>query len=493
MIKVANLILLIILSPMVLAKHHIHYRISSVGNLVYQLDCITQPAIFPCSSADFSSLWTSELAPNEKDKIMLERWHTLRKRFDKTVEYVNPPKLELLTSPNFPMNSSNGINILNQVRIMAFTSEDIDHYISQLRLWLPINDVIEEQQIINHFWPRFESWFTQQQLTLNQFVIDAKKLSEEHDIDGLLTAMQTFYQSDLPDDLILPVYLVAHPRKVAATSGLVFNENSVVEVLNGEKASNRLAVVIHEIAHFYHERASFDILLNRMKYFFNENSEVGKIGYYLFNEAMATAIGNGLLEQRMRSPEQFKKYQQHPLSFYSDEGIDQAAKTALRLVSEQINNKRPIDIQFLAALDESWAKGLHKIKNRPQQLLRHMGLIITEESYIELINELMGTIRPSMAQFNTPNGDNTEEQSVTKQYPMMDTIILAKDWNQIKVIDIPEFDNSKSNNETGVFVHKTSAGVYYVFIVTPDKPTVLKHVKEMLEWPDFDAGHALKT
>jgi len=36
-----------------------------------------------------------------------------------------------------------------------------------------------------------------------------------------------------------------------------------------------------------------------MAFFTGNNSLSGKIGYYLFNEAMATSIGNGLLEQLM--------------------------------------------------------------------------------------------------------------------------------------------------------------------------------------------------
>ncbi|MCB1581448.1 MAG: hypothetical protein KDI92_00180 [Xanthomonadales bacterium] len=481
---------LLLLSTTLFARHHIQYQISPLGNLIYQLDCITQPVIFPCSQADFSELWESGINSDKQDAAMLERWKSARTKLNKTIEYVELPELELLITPNFPMNSSNGINVLEQVRIMAFASEKRNHYLTQLKFWLPINAVKEEQQIIDHFWPRFAPWFEQQQATLNQFVDDAKILSEKHDVDGLLTAMQTFYQSDLPEDLVLPVYLVAHPKKSAATSGLVFNENSVVEVLNGEKASNRLAVVIHEIAHFYHERAPLDTHLNRMAYFFNENSEVGKIGYYLFNEAMATAIGNGLLEQRMMSPERFEYYQQHPMSFYNNQGIDQAAKTALRLVTQQIKNQQAIDMRFMAALDKTWAKGLHQIKNQPQQLLRHMGLLIMEETYTDMINEIIGTIRPSSAQINTNEDLNNGKKTVIEQYPQMDTVILAKNWTQIQAINIPEFE-LVNTPEKGIYVHSTTQGVYFVLIVEPDKSNVTEHIKQILAWSDFKSAPSI--
>lgn len=477
--KTKYIILWTLLSPVVSAKHSIDYQVSAIGNLIYQLDCITQPAMFPCSDASFTALWESELQSHDQDKVLLERWRNSRTKLDKNVEYVELPKLDLLTSPNFPINANNSMNVLDQVRIMAFASQDLNGYVEQLRHWRSINDVAEETLILNHFWPRFNTWFINQKPALELFMSDAEALSKEHDIDGLLTAMQIFYRSDLPDDLVLPVYLVAHPDTSAPTSGLVFNENSLVEVLKGESARSRLAVVIHEIAHFYHERAPLSVHVDHMRHFINNKSSVGKIGYYLFNEAMATAIGNGLLEQRMQSSEHFDKYQQTPLSFYNNKGIDMAAKSAFELVKKQINNMQAIDNVFLTTLDRQWTQDLKQIKDNPQQLLRHMGLIILEDNYNDMVNEVLGTIRPSSAQINTAVDINNPDKLAINKYLLLDSLILAKDWQQVQALKV---DGLKTidKQQTGLTDHTSKDGVHYFIIVSQDKADIMKYVDRLL-------------
>jgi len=475
----------ILLFPSVLwSKHSIKFEVSPLGNLIYQLDCITQAAIFTCSQSDYIELWHSELKPAEADEKMLLRWKNSRKKLNQSIEYDEPDEVQLLTSANFPINANKGINVLDQVRMMAFAANNLDNYKKMMRFWVPINQLNEELTVLNYFWPRFQAWFNQQQPELDKFVIDAETLVKEHDVDDLLTAMRTFYQSDLPEDLELPVYLVAHPKQKAGTNGLVYNENSLIEVLKGEQAKSRLAVVIHEIAHFYHERASIENHLKHMQKFLSKESQTGKIGYYLFNEAIATAIGNGLFEQRMQSAENFKKYQDAPLSFYNNQGIDMAAKSALNLVIKQINAKLPIDNSFLTALDKIWGQSLHDIKDSPQQRFRHLGLLILDPSFDDMINEVIGIIRPSSGQITTLDDSKSIDPTVIEQYPQMDCLIIASNWQQVTPLHIPGVE-SKQKKENGIHVFDNALGTKYVVIIENDKQTINQHMTDMMMWTSF--------
>lgn len=482
--KVFLLFCLLVCSNFCFAKHEIKYEVSPLGNLVYQLDCMAQIAHFRCSVGDFMALWQDEIKPKNEDQSLLAEWGKLRTSLNKNVNLKESPELSLATSPNFPINETSGLNVLEQVRIMAFAARSEADYERVMGMWLPFNYVESELAIIKHFKPRFNQWFEQQQTGLAEFVSQAEALSQKVDLDGLLTQMRTFYRSEIPTDLVLPVYLIAHPKKQASSSGLVFNQNSLIEVLKGEKAKDRLGVVVHEIAHFYHSRAPLDWHQQVMKYFTDSDSETGKVGYYLYNEALAAAIGNGLFESMANEPDYFKKYIDYPMSFYADEGIDTAAKAALPLVKKRLKNEHALDDKFLADLDLVWSQALKDIKDTPRQRLRHAGLVILDAQYDDMINDLLGIIRPSSAQMNTSPDLDNKEPLIINQYPKLDSVILASDAKQLESLNISGL-SLKSNTTQQHQIVLNTQGTARLVIVSNSKSYILETLSKVLEQETF--------
>ena len=469
-------------STQAVANHTIEYRVSAVGNLVYQLDCMAQVARFRCSQPDYQALWQGDIAADAQDGPMLAQWQSLRSRLDETMELVEQPTLDMVTSPNFPINAAHSLNLLEKVRIMAFEAATLGEYERLSGLLLSPSQVHAEMTVLRHFWPRFEPWFEQQRAGLNAFVSQAEALSKQVKLDQLLGAMRVFYRAELPTELVLPVHLVAHPQANAPTSGLVFGQHSLIEVLKGETAAQRLAVVVHEIAHFYHERASLDHHLNTMNHFTQAASKTGLVGYYLFNEAMASAIGNGYLEQQINSPEYFAKYLAYPLSFYANEGIDTAGKAALALVTEYLEQNRAMDDAFLQRLDSIWATALKDLKDSPKERLRHVGLVLLGENQDALINELFGLIGPSSAHINH-GSDASDAGFVLNRYARLDAVIVADDWQQVAALNLPQFTPPADANEA--LILKTPNGAVRVILVSPNHPTVISMLQSVLEQTQF--------
>lgn len=464
------------------AKHSIEYRVSPVGNLVYQLDCLTQVARFRCSQPDFQALWQGDIQAHADDAAMLAQWLDLRSQLDETIELVEQPQVTMLTSPNFPINAANTLNVLEKVRIMAFTANTVADYQHTSGLLLSPSHVHAEAVILGHFWPRFEMWFKQQEAGLNEFVTQAEALSNQVKLDELLSAMRIFYRSDLPTDLILPVHLIAHPQVQAPTSGLVFGQHSLIEVLKGEQAARRLAVVVHEIAHFYHERAPLDHHLNTMNHFATAESQTGLVGYYLFNEALASAIGNGYLEQRLNSPEYYDKYLAYPLSFYNNEGIDTASKAALDLVTSYITDNRAMDEAFLQNLDALWGTALKDLKDSPKERLRHVGMVLLGTGQDALINELFGLLRPASAHINH-GSDADQANFVLNRYARLDAVIVAESWDQVTDLNLPGFKPATQSDEPVILT--TPSGAVRVILVSEDQTNVLQMMQSVLSQPTF--------
>ncbi|WP_223788765.1 hypothetical protein [Marinicella meishanensis] len=473
---------LLLYTSWVMASHTIEYRVSPVGNLVYQLDCKAQVARFRCSQSDFQALWQGEIQADEADAAMLQQWQVLRSQLDETIELEEQPAVAMVTSPNFPINAAQVLNVLEKVRIMAFEAPTLTEYQRLSGLLLSPSHVQAEQAILQHFWPRFASWFNQQQAGLQSFVTEAETLSEQVQLDQLLSAMRTFYRAQLPSELVLPVHLIAHPQVQAPTSGLVFGQHSLIEVLQGEKAAQRLAVVVHEIAHFYHERATLDHHLKTMNHFSQAESPTGLVGYYLFNEAMASAIGNGYLEQRLSSPEYFAKYLAYPLSFYANAGIDTASKAALDLVTEYLKQNRAVDTEFLQRLDAIWGTSLKDLRDSPSERLRHVGMVILGDDQDALINELFGMIRPSSAHINH-GSDVQDPDFVLHRYARMDAVIVAESWDQVTKLNLPGLPTTPPHEEAVVV--KTPAGAVRVILVSPNQDAVISMLQTILAQPHF--------
>ena len=113
-----------------------------------------------------------------------------------------------------------------------------------------------------------------------------------------------------------------------------------------------------------------------------------------------------------------------------------------------------------------------------------MGLVIVDEQFNDMINDVLGTIRPSNAQINTTADFNQDEPNVIKQFPQLDTVILASDKQQIKPLNIPGLDTN-SLMDQGLFVHTTEQGVNYVVIIAADKQQINAYIENLLQWSNF--------
>ncbi len=70
--------------------------------------------------------------------------------------------------------------------------------------------------------------------------------------------------------------------------------------------------------------------------------------YHFFEEAMASAIGNGLIERRLLDDQAFADYLALPDSFYADRRVDEIAKALLPRLDAQLERDAAIGADFVS-------------------------------------------------------------------------------------------------------------------------------------------------
>lgn len=102
------------------------------------------------------------------------------------------------------------------------------------------------------------------------------------------------------------------------------------------------------------------------------------------NEALATAIGNGVLEEKLRGDD-FQAYLDQ--SFYATDDVDAAAKAILPLMRDYLGSNRPMDRQFI---DRYFSLVIERLGQKLDSLearLRVSGYVASDSELYKTVNE----------------------------------------------------------------------------------------------------------
>lgn len=293
-------------------------RTDSEINLVYQLDCLTN--VVDCSHPSYSELWRN-LPRRENDARWLTQWKHRR-----IALHTRSARARAGNSSQHPFDSP--LHVANR---------------------RPLNLSAEDYETMAHFQSRFDRWWRETSGNhLQRMQLSLTHLSATTDLPALLEALAGFHE--LPGDALHPVdvFLLAAPGPPnSPTHAEIRGDRAFVESRIGESGSVRLGVVAHEVAHYYY---SLTTTARRkiIRDWFLENDRAWAIpAYHLFNEALAAAFGNGIVEARLLTESQFAEYAALPESYYANIYVDAAAKATQPLLEEYFRADRVLDRAFV--------------------------------------------------------------------------------------------------------------------------------------------------
>ncbi len=175
-----------------------------------------------------------------------------------------------------------------------------------------------------------------------------------------------FYQSSWPARLPVTVALLPIPGASGHTHAVVEADASALEVLlDADEAPQRLAIVFHELCHslFDAQPAAEQQRLERR--FRQDPSPFAPLAYGLLNEALATALGNGLAYRRLTGKEDASPW-------YSDAQIDGFAHALSPRVRAYLEEGRALDAELVAFAIDAYRRRFPDAPYRYENLLKEV-------------------------------------------------------------------------------------------------------------------------
>jgi hypothetical protein len=146
--------------------------------------------------------------------------------------------------------------------------------------------------------------------------------------------------------------------------------------------------------------------------------------YGLFNEAVATALAQGLVQRRVLSEAEFEARRKRPRSFYEDDAIDGAAKAILPLVEATIARGESIGDAFVASYLAAVRGALGSSTSALSLRLR--GLVL---SYDEELAPALDGLRQRMSvgsSFAWPRADDEDAIEFLTRYRDLSGVVLVR-------------------------------------------------------------------
>jgi hypothetical protein len=329
-------------------------NVARIGNLFYQLECLS--GRLRCSQQAYRDHWARLGFDGVDDEAMLDRFAAtldvyetralLRPRVDAGTEEVLPFGPEIV---DIGPRSTESLSLLSRIQLAAYGSADRNSLHERLSLLMHPRDVAAIGSAVEYFLPRFDRWWAADQVTdsLEQFAGDLQRLVRTGTGDFIGQVRTFFGFEDSARGGPIVVHLMSLPMEQApTTNGAVIENHAVLEVLNGESAEQRVGVMVHEIVHYLFATASDKFHRERLEGVLRSGDPRASAAFGFMNEALATALGNGVLEARLRGDD-FTAYFEKEKSLYGLWVIDAAAKAIFPLVKDYIDAERPMDREFV--------------------------------------------------------------------------------------------------------------------------------------------------
>jgi hypothetical protein len=394
-------------------------RVSPLSNLLYQLDCLA--GIAQCSQAAYTALWHSKLGWSAEDQAQLGQWQRLREKYQGEIA-LNEPKAEPMA---LPWNGPTGLQLDQKFSIATFHAHDRVSLRSHWEVIVAPTDVPRLEAIVDHFEPRFTTWWTQNaEHDSEEFKHTLQHAIARTNLGNAIRSFARFYDVALPKDYPIYLNLFLRPKSGDThTIGTQIENHAAVEFLSGENVNRRLGVVIHELCHFFYSSGSESRRRSLTSAFANVPDSLSLAGWGVLNEALATALGNGVAAERLDSIA-FQRALKTERGFYNDAAIDAAAKAVMPWLKVQIGAGRTLyDSTFVAGYLSALKEGMPGLIQMPARLLTELTIIHDSEFRDVVEHDIRRDLRGGIYPYEGIDSDTS--WTMLRTYPKLNALIVV--------------------------------------------------------------------
>lgn len=212
---------------------------------------------------------------------------------------------------------------------------------------LPMKQHEEFFSVLKKFEPAYLDLVWNKSLPeLQRHKTDLEKMAAEANLDALFAKAVVFYRANWPDDVPFTVGLYPIPFidgfKNSSNSHSVgtVEDHGVMIGLKQQDLAGSFSVIFHEICHSLYDSQAPDFMKSLSSYFTDSTSAYRENAYKWFNEAAATAIGNGWVFATVTKNQKL-------VTWYNDPIIDGFAKEIYPLTENYITQGKAMDRAYI--------------------------------------------------------------------------------------------------------------------------------------------------
>lgn len=477
----ALLTFLLLASQAVHAGLRFRVELSEIANLTYQMDCAG--GLVSCQSADYQAFWDQRFLKTPEDRKQLDDWVALRQKYSQEINFTSTQESPLT-------GRHGGIDQSVKLRIAGFQAVDLADYASRLDLLVEPTDRDRFLRPVQHFFPAFDTWWKSQALPKGTpFARSLESLLAAPAVASALARIDHFYAPELADGSVLRISLMARPALgETGSSGQQVEGTSVVEFLPDERPEDRIDVVIHELCHFLFDSSPDAAFAELQKRFLIRGQASAIAAYNLLNEALATALGNGMIGRAVMGPQRFAVWQSQEGSFYNNPNIDRAGKALLPLLDGWLAEDRTMfDSLFVDTYLQTLEKAFGPSLAAPQLLLSEMYLMSDARLGTGLRHNVRRTLHVASMYSEQAAWSEPGLLADYRKHPRLNALFLVHSENVkelathgvLPAAETQAIATRVARDGQALYAFERSPGAYSFILVAKDAETVQKLLDEL--------------
>ncbi len=463
------------------------FRVSPSANLAYQLNCLSGNG--SCAKENFRAFWDRQ-GLSARDRAALDSWGRLHARYDKQMDLD-----EESDSVALPLNGAS-IDVREKLRIAAYRADSWNEFAGSLGLLMSQEDARATLAAAGPFHERFDAWWAREgRASAEDAAEKLMALIEKRGLAELYSKVAKFYGYSYPNGTTVEFDIVAQPsRGNGHSSGEQIEDHSVVEIVPGEDMEHRIDVVSHELFHYFYESAGTGERRKLINAFAAAAEPYSLAAYGLLNEALATALGQGLVSRLVMPPADFKRYFEGKDTLYAESEVNDAAKALVDPVDEALSRgTRLTDASFVEEYLRAVSAGLGPRLSSPRVWFRSCALVFglgmnaAKDRFQELAH--------SNSVWGYSFGDSPRRQLETYSglsgalFLKLDDVADLESWRGIvEPGDLAKLKELALKGKPFVYGIKRSDKAYLYVFSGPDAASLEPLIKSFFEAPAMFAG-----
>jgi hypothetical protein len=348
------------------------------------------------------------------------------------------------TFDEYPISRQKPKTMAGIINNAAIQSGTIDEFLGRIVGILPNEQWMRLKKSLLAAEPFYDEMMRRMQAPMSAQLQALEKYTRQ--TDKVFYTLKTFYGSTWSDEMPFTVSLFAIPGRKGNTTAAPYSNSLALGVLTEEVAHEmRMGVAIHEIGHVLYEEQPLKLQWKIDSAFNQSKSKYARYAYGYFDEALATACGNGWAAAQLSGNIDTG-------SWYDDDYINKYAKSIYPLVKKYIEGGKSIDCSFVTKcirrFEQTFPDAIYEYAN----LLNSVNLYTDAETHTEfneIFNSLSRHVRITSSNSSYPIADANSLEQMDKS-PGTQLFIIhthhKENWALLKE-KFPQIKELNANDE----------------------------------------------